>query len=101
MELRACRQQAITWTNVDLTSGRSLGIHLRALSLDNVKIPVNKTRSKIAVLKWLLSLPGANGLMQNNPVVMVVILILNKKLNAQHVGITIEWQWNSTVYSTE
>ena len=31
----------------------------RALSLDDVKIPINKTRLKIAVLKWHLGLPGA------------------------------------------
>ena len=37
---------------------RSLGIHLRALSLDNVKIPINKTRLKIAVLKWHLRSPS-------------------------------------------
>ena len=41
---------------------RSLGVHLRALSLDNVKIPINKTRLKIAVLKRNLGLPGANEL---------------------------------------
>ena len=39
-----------------------LGIQLRALSLDDVKIPINKTRLKIAVLKWHLGLPGANEL---------------------------------------
>ena len=64
VQVMACclRHQAITWTNVDLSSMRSLGIHLRALSLDTVKIPVNKTRSKIAVLKWQPGLPGANEL---------------------------------------
>ena len=59
----AWRHQAITWTNVDLSLLRSLGIHLRALSLDNVKIPINKTRLKIAVLKWHLGPPGANELL--------------------------------------
>ena len=44
---------------------RSLGIHLRALSLDDVKIPVNKTRLKIAVLKWHPGLPGANEIKHN------------------------------------
>ena len=39
--LVAWRHQAITWT-VDLSSVRSLGINLRALSLDDVKIPINK-----------------------------------------------------------
>ena len=40
----------------------SLGIHLRALSLDDVKIPTNKTRLEIALLKWHPCLPGANEL---------------------------------------
>ena len=35
--LVAWRYQAITWANVDLSSVRSLGIHLRSLSLDDVK----------------------------------------------------------------
>ena len=37
--------------------------HSRALPLDDVKIPINKTRLKIAVLKWHPGLPGANELM--------------------------------------
>ena len=37
-------------------------INLRALSLDDVKKPINKTRLKIVVLKWHLGLPGANEL---------------------------------------
>ena len=41
---------------------RSHGIHLRALSLDDVKIPIDWTRLKIAVLKWHPSLPAANEL---------------------------------------
>ena len=41
---------------------RSLGIYLRVLSLDDVKEPINKTRLKIAVLKWHQGLPGANEL---------------------------------------
>ena len=60
--LGAWRHQAITWTNVDLSWVRCNGIHLRALSLDDVKIPINKIRLKIAVLKWHPGLPGANEL---------------------------------------
>ena len=60
--LVAWRHQANTWSNVDLSSVRSLGIHLRALSLEDVKIPINKTRLKIAVLNWHPGLPGANEL---------------------------------------
>ena len=60
----AWRHQAITWTNIDLSSVRSLGIHLRASLLDNMKIPINKTRLKIAVLKWHPGLPRASELHQ-------------------------------------
>ena len=56
------RHQAITWNNVDLSSVRFLAIHLRALSLDDVKIPINKMRLKIAILKWHLGLAGADEL---------------------------------------
>ena len=45
-----------------LSSVRSHGIHLRGLSLDDVKIPIDNTRLKIAVLKWHPGLPGANEL---------------------------------------
>ena len=51
---------------LDLSSVRCHGIHLRALSLDDVKIPINKTRLKTAVLKWHPGLPGANELI-NTP----------------------------------
>ena len=40
----------------------SYGINLRALSWDDVKITINKTRYKIAVLNWHPGLPGANEL---------------------------------------
>ena len=43
---------------------RSHGIHIGAISLDDVKIPINKTRLNIAVLKWHPGLPGANELKQ-------------------------------------
>ena len=45
------------------SSVRFHGIHLRGLSLDDLRIPINKTRLKIAVLIWHLGLPGANELM--------------------------------------
>ena len=43
--------QAITWTNVDFSSGRSFGNHLRALSQEDLKIPISKARLKITFLK--------------------------------------------------
>ena len=54
--------KAITWTNVDLSSVRSCGIHRRALSLENLKIPVSKTRLKIAFLESHSDLPEASEL---------------------------------------
>ena len=44
--LVAWRHQAITWTNVDLLSGRSCGIHLTTLSQEDFKIPISKARLK-------------------------------------------------------
>ena len=58
--LGAVRQQVVAWTNADLSSVRSHCIHLGALSLGDLKKPINKTRLKIAVLKWHPGLPGAN-----------------------------------------
>ena len=49
--LVAWRHQAITWTNVDLSSIRSCGIHLRTLSWEDLKIPYSKARLKIMFLK--------------------------------------------------
>ena len=40
--------------------------HLRALSLKVVKIPINKTRFKMAVLKCHIGLPGANELREKH-----------------------------------
>ena len=54
--------KAITWTNVDLSLDKSHDIHLRALSQEDLKIPINKTRLEIALLKLNAHLPGANEL---------------------------------------
>ena len=52
VQVMACwRHQAITWTNVDLSSVRSCGIHLRTLSKEDLKIPISKARLKITLLK--------------------------------------------------
>ena len=53
-----------TWTKVDLSSVRSCGcgIHRRALSWEELKISVSKTRSKISFLESHTHLPGANEL---------------------------------------
>ena len=52
---------------------RSLGIHLRALYLDDPKILINETRLKTAVLKWHLDLPGASEL---NQLILIVMALL-------------------------
>ena len=62
---------------------KSLGIHLRALSPDDVKISINKTRLKIAVLKWHLGLPGAIELSHaehsiSSEIISTIIVICNK-----------------------
>ena len=60
--LVARRHQAITWTNVDLSSVRSCSIHRKALSWEDLKIAINKTRLKITFLESYSDLPGANEL---------------------------------------
>ena len=52
--------QAITWTNVDLWSVRSIGIHLRAILQKIPQPPIIKISLKITFLKFLSNLPGAN-----------------------------------------
>ena len=53
---------AITWTNVDLSSVRSSGIHLRAISQEIPQPLFTKVSLKIAYLKLNWNLPGANDL---------------------------------------
>ena len=57
-------QQAITWTNVDLSSIRSSVIHLRAI-LQKISQPTMiKISLKITYLKFRSNLPGVNELIQ-------------------------------------
>ena len=51
-----------TWTNVDLSSVRSSGIHLRAISLETPQQPFTTVSLKITYLKLNWNLPGANEL---------------------------------------
>ena len=60
--LGACRHQAITWTNVDLSSVMSCGIHQRTLSWGDLEIPISKSRLKIPLFESHSDLPGANEL---------------------------------------
>ena len=68
--------QAITWTNVDLSSVRSRGIHGRALSWEDLKIPISKARLKIPCLESHPDLPGANELIQDDPMAMCVLALV-------------------------
>ena len=60
--LTAPSHYMITWTNVDLSSVRSCGIHQRALSWEDLKMAISKTRLKIIFLEPHSDLPGANEL---------------------------------------
>ena len=51
------RHRAITWTNVDWSSERSSGIHLRAISLTK---SISKMGLRITFLTLLPNLPGAS-----------------------------------------
>ena len=67
------QHQAITWTNVDLSSDKSHDIHLRALSKEDLEIPINETRLKIALLKLNPDLPGADELMKTSCYLFTIV----------------------------
>ena len=56
--LVAWRHQAITRTNVDLSSVRFCGIHRKTLSWEDLKIPISKTTLKITILELHSDLSG-------------------------------------------
>ena len=58
----AWRHQAITWTNVDLSSVGSSDIHLRASSQEIPQPSMTEIIWKIKYLKFHLNFPGANEL---------------------------------------
>ena len=60
--LVAWRHQAITSTNVDLSSVRSCGFHVRAISQEMTQSSITKTCLKITCLKFHSNYPGANEL---------------------------------------
>ena len=62
--LVAWRHQAITSTNVDLSSLWSSDVHLRAISLEISQPSVTKISLKIIFLRLYWNLPGTNELIQ-------------------------------------
>ena len=63
--LVAWRHQAITWTNVDLSSVRSCGIHVRTISQEIPQPSITKISLKITSLEFISNLLGANELKYN------------------------------------
>ena len=61
----AWRHQAITWTNVDLSSEGFCGILLKTISQELLKISIQGMSLKNAFLKLFSNLPGANELTSN------------------------------------
>ena len=68
-QVMACswRHKAITWINVDLSSVRSSGIHLRAISQEISQLPITEISLKIIYVKFHSNQRGANELMDNGP----------------------------------
>ena len=71
------RHQAITWTNIDLSSVRSIGIHQRAISQETPQPLIIEVNVKINYLKSHSNLPGANEL--KNPL-RVEYIITTKQI---------------------
>ena len=67
--LVAWRHQAITWTNVDLSSVRSCGIHVRAISQEIPQPSITKISLKITSLEFISNLLGANELKYNRIII--------------------------------
>ena len=60
--LGAWGNQAITWSNIDLSPVKFCSIHLRSLSHEDLKIPTSKTTLKSEFLKWYPDYPRVNEL---------------------------------------
>ena len=58
--LVAWRHQAITWTNIDLSSVRSCGVNVRTISQEIPQLSIIKIGFKTTSLKFLLNLLGVN-----------------------------------------
>ena len=56
------RHQAITWTNVDLSSVKSSDIHIKEISQEAPQPPINKNSLKIDYLKFYSNVSGNNEL---------------------------------------
>ena len=61
-QIMACcwRHQAFTWTNVDLSSGRSSAIHLSAILQEMPQPSVTEISLRTTYLKFCSNLPGTN-----------------------------------------
>ena len=66
--LVAWRHQAITWTNVDWSSVKSSGIHIRSISQEMPQPSITKICLKIRYLKYHSNFPGTNELKINENV---------------------------------
>ena len=54
--------KALPWTNLDVSSVRVSGIHLRAISQEIPQLRITEISFKIIYIKFHSSIPGANGL---------------------------------------
>ena len=83
--LVAWRHQAITWTNVDLSSLRSSDVHLRAISLEISQPSVTKISLKIFFLRFYWNLPEANELrLQPRPQCVKTVEVRGHRMSFQH-----------------
>ena len=76
--LVAWRHQAITWTNVDLSSVRSNDIHLTAISQEITQQSIIEISLQITHLKFHSNVPGANELRDTKMNVEFSIIVLTE-----------------------
>ena len=88
--LVAWRHQAITWTNVDLSSVRFSGIHLRAISQEIPQPSITKIHLKITYSKFHSNFPGANEL--SNGSLVLPYGHLGQHWPSQWLVVWVAWQ---------
>ena len=103
--LAAWRHQAITWTNVDLSSAMSCGFHVRAIQQEMPQSSIPKICLKITCLKFHSNFPWTNELIEicilvsrNEDVVTYTMVPMGCKYQC---WINIFRQHESMVHSTE
>ena len=85
----AWRHQAITWTNVNLSSLWSIDVHLRAVSVEISQPSVTKISLNIIFLRFYWNLPGVSELTRVYDFMRICVLTGPTTTNMTFVTLTL------------